>query len=235
MDPENSIPPAGLMSHGSEETARVLESIQKLAQAITTTLGSDDLPFRSQLLFVDPDRHYITVAAADSEALNATLLAHPRVSFTSDFGGWHVEFAAADPQSTTLASKPAIRFRFPEVLISFQQRHGPRATVTPVPPLRCIADTEGFAPFDAQIVDISRAGIGFLLYASDITLEPGSVLKGCRIQRHDMTPVVVDLAVRYSMAVVLDDGTHAHRSGCVFLNPTREVMELIESFLRADG
>ncbi len=235
MAPQNSIPPAGLMSHGSEEIARVLESIQKLAQPITTTLGSDDLPFCSQLLFVDPDRHYITVAAAASEALNAALLAHPRVSFTSEFSGWHVEFAAADPQSTTLAEKPAIRLRFPEVLVTFQQRHEPRAAVRPVPPLRCVADTQGFAPFDAQIVDISPAGIGFLLYASDITLEPGIVLKGCRIQRHDTTPIVVDLAVRYSTPVVLDDGSHAHRSGCVFLNPTREVMELIESFFRAEG
>jgi hypothetical protein len=107
--------------------------------------------------------------------------------------------------------------------------------VTPVPPLRCVADTEGFAPFDAQIVDISHAGIGFLRYTSDITLEPGTVLKGCRIEREGAKPIVVDLAVRYSTPVVLDDGSHAHRSGCVFLNPTREVMELIESFLRAYG
>ena len=235
MTPQNSIPPAGLISRSSEEIARVLESIQKLAQPISTTLGSDDLPFCSQLLFVDPERHYITVAAAASGALNAALLAQPRVSFISQFSGWHVEFAAADPQSTTLAAMPAIRLRFPEVLVTYQQRHEPRAAVTPVPPLRCIADTEGFAPFDAQIVDISHAGIGFLLYASDITLEPGTVLKGCRIQRADATSIVVDLAVRYSTPVVLNDGSHSHRSGCVFLNPTREVMELIESFLGPDG
>ena len=235
MAPPHSIPPAGLMSHGSEEIARVLESIQELAQPITATLGGDDLPFRSRLLFVDPDRHYITVAAAAGEALNAALLAHPRVSFISEFGGRHVEFAAADPQSTTFAAKPAIRLRFPEVLVTFHQRREPRADVIPVPPLRCVADTQGFAPFDAQIVDISRGGIGFLLYASDITLEPGTVLKGCRIQRHDATPIVVDLTVRYSTPVVLDDGSHAHRSGCVFLNPTREVMELIDSFPREDG
>jgi len=134
-----------------------------------------------------------------------------------------------------VSATPAIRLRFPEVLVTFQQRLEPRATVTPVPPLRCLADTEGFAPFDAQIVDISRAGIGFLLYASEITLEPGTVLKGCRIQRHDTTPIVVDLEVRHSTPVALDNRSHAHRSGCVFLNPTREVMELIESFLRADG
>ena len=234
MGPQNSIPPAGLMSHSGQEIARVLESLQKLAQPIAATLGSDDLPFRSQLLFVDPERHYIIVAAAASEALNAALLAHPRVSFISEFSGWHVEFAAADPQSTTLAGRHAIRLRFPEVIVTQQRRDEPRTSLPPVPPLHCVADTQGFAPFEARIVDISRSGIGILLYASDITLEPGTVLKGCRIERRGAPPIDVDLEVRYSSPVVLADGSHAHRSGCVFLNPTREVMELIESFLQAD-
>jgi c-di-GMP-binding flagellar brake protein YcgR len=235
MAPQNRIPAAGLMSRSSQEIARVLESLHKLAQPITTTLGSDDLLLSSQLLFVDPDRHYIVVAAAASEAVNATLLAHPRVSFVSEFGGWHVEFVATDPQRTTLAGRPAIRFRYPEVIVTQQRRREPRGAVPPVPPLRCVADTQGVAPFEAQIVDISRAGIGYLIYTSDITLEPGTVLKGCRIQHRGTTPVVVDLEVRYSSPVVLADGSHAHRSGCVFLNPTKEVMELIESFLPADG
>ena len=234
MGPQNTIPPAGLMSHSGREIARVLESLQKLAQPIAAALGSDDLPFRSQLLFVDPERHYIIIAAAASEALNAALLAHPHVSFISEFGGWHVEFAAADPQSTTLAGKHAIRLRFPEVIVTQRRRDEPRAALPPVPPLRCIADTQGFAPFEARIVNISRSGIGILLYASDITLEPGTVLKGCRIERRGAPAIDVDLEVRYSSPVVLADGSHAHRSGCVFLNPTREVMELIESFLQAD-
>src|SRR3989304_244638 len=155
MVPQNTIPPAGLMSHSGQEIARILESLQKLARP----------------------------TAPASEALNAALLAHPRVSFISEFSGWHVEFAAADPQSTTLAGKHTIRLRFPEVVVTQQRRDEPRAALPPVPPLHCVADTQGFAPFEARIVDISRSGIGILLYSSDITLEPGTVLKGCRIER----------------------------------------------------
>lgn len=218
------------MSRNTEEIARVLASLHTQAAPIRTTLGSDDLELCSQLLFVDPDRHYIVVAAPDGESRNSALLSRSRLNFVSEFSGWRIEFTAADPQTTTLAGKAAIRLNFPEVMVRQQRRAEPRTLVPPIQPLSCIADAQGFAPFDGKIVDIAHGGIGFLLYPSDITLEPGTVLKGCRVQRHDKPPITVDLEVRYSTPVVLADGSHAHRSGCVFLNPTREVMELIASF-----
>ncbi|MBI2961599.1 MAG: flagellar brake protein [Betaproteobacteria bacterium] len=221
------------MSRGTEEIARILTSLHAKAELIAASLG--DKLFRSQLLFIDPDRHYIVVAGPDDAAAKAAVLARSRLDFVAQFGGWHIEFAAGDPQTTTLAGKPAIRLSFPQAVIRHQRRAGERTQVPAGEPLRCIADAQGFAPFEGKIVDIARGGIGLLVYPSDITLEPGTVLKGCRVQRPDKEPIEVDLEVRYSTPLVLADGTHAHRSGCVFLNPTREVMELIESFSPAAG
>ena len=223
------------MSRNAEEIARILTSLHAHARPISTTLGSDHLAFSSVLLFVDPDRHYVVVAAPEGEAQNTALLSLSSLNFVSEFSGWHIEFAAADPQKTTLAGKAAIRLDFPEVMIRQQRRAEPRTLVPPIEPLSCIADTQGFAPFDGKIVDIAAGGIGFLLYPSDITLEPGTVLKACRVQRADNSSIEVDLEVRYSTPVVLADGSHAHRSGCVFLNPTREVMDLIASFAADEG
>jgi len=222
------------MSRNAEEIARILTSLHAQATPLSTTLGRDDLRFLSQILFIDPERHYIVVAAPDGETHNSALLSRSRLNFVAEFSGWHIEFAAADPQKTTLAGKAAIRFNFPEVMVRRQRRAEPRTLVPPIEALSCIADAQGFAPFEGKIVDIGHGGIGFLLYPSDITLEPGTVLKGCRVQRADKTSIVVDLEVRYSTPVVLADGSHAHRSGCVFLNPTREVMELIASFTPGD-
>ena len=97
-------------------------------------------------------------------------------------------------------------------------------------PLQCEADKQGLTTFDGERVDISHGGIGFLTHASGITLEPGTVLKGTRIQRPGKPTLIADLEVRYSKPVLLPNGQRAHRSGCVFLNPTREITELIESF-----
>jgi len=228
--PAPGIPPAGLMSHRPEDIARVLESLHAQGRPVSTFLGDNEGLFHSRLLFVDPQRHYIVIAAPAGDE-SRTLLSKPNLVFFSDFQGWHIEFSTADPQPTTLAGAAAIRLRFPPMIVSAQQRRmEPRVPVQGDTPLHCEADSAGFAPFDGQLVDISVSGVGFLVYGTAITLEPGTILRGCRIERPGKPPLVTDLEVRHSMPVVLPDGRHAYRSGCVFLNPTRAVGDVIDFF-----
>ena len=47
--------------------------------------------------------------------------------------------------------------------------------------MRVVADADGIMPFEAVILDLAVGGIAFMVYGSGITLEPGTVLRGCRI------------------------------------------------------
>ena len=69
--------------------------------------------------------------------------------------------------------------------------------------LRCVADAGGFAPFDAQIKDVSLGGISVLLYPPDVMLEPGTVLAGSRIEIPRSDTIAIDLEVRYSELVTM--------------------------------
>ena len=91
--------------------------------------------------------------------------------------------------------------------------------------LRCVADAGGFAPFDAQIKDISLGGISILLYPPDVMIEPGTVLVGSRIEVPGADAVTVDLEVRYSEVVALEDGSRARCSGFRFLDTSDEVKQ----------
>jgi hypothetical protein len=82
-------------------------------------------------------------------------------------------------------------------------------------------------------VDISEGGIGFVQYAPNITLEPGTVLKGCRIEVPGGRSVTLDLEVRYSRPVTLPGGRVALRSGCRFVNVPAEARALLASFFRS--
>ena len=93
-----------------------------------------------------------------------------------------------------------------------------RAEVEGPATLQCLADDGGTTSFHASITDLSESGIGFLVYASDIHLAPGTILRGCVIVIPGRAPVVTDLEVRHSQRIQTADGRHALRSGCRLIN-----------------
>ena len=113
---------------------------------------------------------------------------------------------------------PAIRLRYPEVLTVQQRRQNERLDAMRTLSLRCIADADGIAPFEARIKDISLDGISVLLHPPDVILEPGTLLVGNRIEIPGAGAVTVDLEVRYSEVVTLEDGSRARCSGFRFVN-----------------
>jgi len=200
--------------HSPAEIAAVLAIVQSESPAITAHLQGGELRFTSKLRAVDPNQSFIVVDPSPDEAANAALLARPRCTFLASIPGGLVEFAAADPQRIEHEGAPAIRLKFPDVLADRQRREYDRSTIWPQVPLECVADEGGILSFKGGLVDVSVGGLGFLMYDPTITLEPGTVLKGCRIEPYNEPPVVLDLEVRYSELVDLADGTRAERSGC---------------------
>ena len=222
-------PRAERIRHSPAEIAAVLAIVQGEKGSITAHLKGGELLFTSQLRAVDPVGACIVIDPSTDEAANALLLSRPRCTFFASIPGGHVEFAAADPQRIEHDGKPAIRLKFPDVLADRQRREYDRTAVWPQIPLVCVADDGGILSFKGGLVDISSGGVGFLVYDPSITLEPGTVLKGCRIDPQGEAPLILDLEVRFSEMVSLPDGTRAERSGCrVVVHP-----ETLKEFVAA--
>ena len=216
----------------AEEIAHVLDILVFRKERITAHLQAGELQFTSQLLLIDPARSFVLIDASADEAANAALLSRPRCTFFAALPGGYVEFAAADPQKILHDGKPAICFKFPDVMADRQRREYDRATISPQVPLQCLADEGGVLSFKGGLVDISVGGLGFLIYDASITLEPGTVLKGCVIEPYDAKPLVLDLEVRYSEMVSLADGTHAERSGCRVVERPETLKEFVEGLTK---
>jgi len=227
IDQAPGSPRAERIRHSPEEIAAVLSIVQSEKGSITAHLKGGELLFTSQLRTVDRVGACIIIDPSADEAANAALLARPRCTLFASIPGGHVEFAAADPQRIEHDGKPAIRLKFPNVLADRQRREYDRTAVWPQIPLVCVADDGGILSFKGGLVDISIGGLGFLMYDPNITLEPGTVLKGCRIDPYNEAPLVVDLEVRYSEMVDLADGTHAERSGCRVVEHPESLKEFV--------
>jgi c-di-GMP-binding flagellar brake protein YcgR len=230
-DSNPTISLVGKMLRAPEEIARLLNSLVTRGEPIISDLGGGKRLFRSRLRFVDPARAYIIIELGADEAANEALLVRPRVTFHAEPDGWRLEFAAADPMRTfPNEGAPGIRLRFPEIVSGHQCRADERTAAPQQQALRCIVDETGVMPFEGVIANVSNGGIGFFQYDPAISLEPGTVLKGCRIENAGGDSVVVDMEVRYSRLVDLADGTQAQSSGCRFLNLSAEETARIHQF-----
>jgi hypothetical protein len=149
-----------------------------------------------------------------------------------------IEFVTSAPSETVFDGNPAVQFAVPQSLVRSQNREHPRFKVPSDSSLRCIADDAGFAPFEARIIDISRGGLGGMIYDSHVTLAPGTVLRGCKIMIAGRKPVVADIEVRYTVSILQPDGSLAWRSGVKFLGEPKGIVALLKRFIiefGADG
>lgn len=222
---------AGLISRSPEEIARVLESVRERQALVCAYLPQG--VFHSLLRHIDAAAGRIFVERCPQDTANEALLARPRCTFHAELPGWHVEFAAAAPRAVVHAGRAAIQLAFPDVLARHAPRQHPRAPIPANAPLRCVADVAGITSFDATVVDISAGGIGFIVYPSAISLEPGTLLRGCQIELPEGGTVTVDLEVRYSTPVAAPDGRRSVRSGCRLVDPAPEVLDLVKRYVKS--
>ncbi len=221
----------GVLFRSRIEITRILRQLARDRALLSAEIGDAGQLFLTQLLQVDPAGEFFIVDYSEERRANTALLEQPSVVFRANDKRGRNEFSAAAPSETVFAGKPAVRFALPQALVKSQLREHPRFKIPLDASLRCIADSAGVAPFEARIVDISRGGMGGMIYDPGIRLAPGTVLRQCRIMMAGALPVVADIEVRYTASVVQPDGSLAQRSGVKFLGEPKGIDALLSRFV----
>lgn len=217
------------------EIARYLNEFAQREVSLTATVSKERYLFVTQLLHADPNHQFIMVDYCGNRTVNSALLASPSVTFSAPHGSDHIDFIAAHPVDGFFNGGCCVRLDYPATMMLNQRRKQDRVTVIPAVPLRCLADTGGILSFECTIVDISRGGLGTMIYDNAIFLDPGTVLKDCRIFCAGHV-IELDMEVRYSVATTLADGRTAQRAGFRFPEPSDKLDELINLFvLKIEG
>ncbi len=224
--------PETLLFRSRIEICRILQ-VLALEKCRLTAEFSDGRLFISRILRVDADTDHFAVAYCAQKQTNSMMLERPSVEFAaSDRRDTRYVFVATHPEEIQIDGEPAMQFELPQTLILHSRREQPRLPVPADLSLRCIADATGFIPFESRVTDVSHDGLGCLIYEPDIVLEPGTVLKGCRIIAPGGKAFVVDLELRHISTVALLDGTPAHRAGFRFARESQGGAGLIDYFIQ---
>lgn len=219
-----------LLVRSGIEIGHLLEAMLADGDVVTADVQQGERLFLSRLLRVDASEGAFVVACSEFGEVNLELLSSASVTLFCNHRGMHYAFVATVPRETEHQGAAAIRFAFPIALFAHRQRAQVRIRMPPRVPLECEI-AWGPLSLDARIVDLSLEGIGTILYDAGIHLEPGTRLERARIIHPERGVVVVDLEVRYSIRVVLPDGSPGTRSGCKFLGASKDLDELIRLFV----
>lgn len=212
------------------EIARVLQSLIDDDLPLVSHHQIQDQLFIARLLQICPEQNFIVIGYSDNKSANADVFAAGTVLFCASHARGYVGFMASNPVEQD-DPVHAIRFDFPQTLFIEQRRASKRISVASRAKLGCLADGGGITPFEAQIVDVSLSGLGVMVYDPEITLPPGTVLAGCRIDLPDGSVAAVDMEVMHSTRVVQIDGSSACRAGCRLIGDPEKIDRLLKVFV----
>ncbi len=230
--PEKKSRSENLLFRSRLEICRILQVLAQEQSPLSAEIMHGH-PFTTRLVAVDPETDHFAIAYCAHKQINAMVLKSPSVEFiATDKKGLHFTFEAAAPEEVQVGGEPAIQFALPKALLLHNRREHPRIPLAADASLRCIADADGFIPFESHVTDISHDGLGCLIYDPEINLEAGAVLKGCRIILPNGDAVVADLELRYTATDTLADGSLANRSGFQFVEKSPELTKLINYFIQ---
>jgi len=212
------------------EICRLLVAISKARHSISADVGSHI--FITHILHVDLRAEHLVVSFCANKTLNNLVLESGPLRYTGSYMDAHIAFDLSTPTEVQFNDAPAIQYPLPPSVVLYHRRDCPRADVPSNISLRCIADEGGFMPFESRITDISHDGFGAIQYEGDINLDPGTLLKGCRIMLPGSGSVVADLELRYTLITLRPDGSAAHRSGFRFVSKPEGLARLVGTFMQ---
>lgn len=231
-DPGKTAPrtsPGNVRYRSRVEICRILQFLMSDSCPVSAEIGNNQF-FVSRILSVDPGAGYFVVAYYADKSANSVLFGLPSLEFIANPHEGHLTFEVSNPADMQFDGKPALQFALPQSVILDHRREQPRTHVPEDVSLRCVADEGGVISFEARITDISPGGMGGLLYSTDILLEAGTILKGCRIIVPGGEAVIADLEVRYTKVITFPGGTSINRAGVRFVQKPDGIDALIGMF-----
>ena len=200
------------------EIVRVLRDMRRSADFVTAYFDAGQSFLLTTVLEVDDKGNRVLLDEGPDADDNARLAETGQALFVANHRGVRVQFRGEQVQRVRLKDGPAFTIPLPESLVRVQRREFYRLDIPIAHAVRCRFHQEDGTPVEVDVLDIGLGGIGVLESEAIGTLEPGTVIHGCRLDLPDHGTVETDIEVRNRMEVERGSGRHILRAGCRFLH-----------------
>lgn len=210
------------------EVLRLLNNMMEQDKPISITFLNAGRVTASSMIYVDeasqmlllacpPEWHTLMGAGGDSIMLSCV------------FEDCKVEFQGGSAVIVDLDGTPVVGLPIPEFLWRFQRRRDARQKVAGLN----IVLNMGFLEADAEVVDLSKSGVGLFNSHREVKLDIGEILHNCTITLPGVGQIAVSLVVQNQIEVQLADGRQMMRVGCKLTGLKESSRQLIAHFLES--
>jgi len=213
------------------EIAFILRALMKSGALVTAYFNNGKEFVVTAVLDVNAETASVILDSGSNRELNERLLKKGEMNVVSSQDGVRVQFAASRVEAVSFEGRLAFRVPLPDALIKLQRREYYRLTTPVLRPLRCEIPSPDGQRIDMVVADISLGGICLVGQAAGISLEPDTVLEGCRLVLPDVGPITFGLSVRSSYTVTLKNGMPSRRTGCEFLKMGAQQEAMVQRYI----
>lgn len=210
------------------EIGSILRDVVRAGTLVAASFSDGADSYLTVLLDVDPTTEVLVIDAPSTLPQRNRLLASPRVALSFEFHKVYHECVGARPRVATHEGAEVIAVHMPQSLLRYQRRDFFRIEVPYSQPLHARFHEEvgpGNTPLELRVHDVSAGGLALRVKPGQRCIPVGALCHDTSLELPDIGTIFADLEVRNHLPLILKNGQHETKIGCVFraLPPACEI------------
>lgn len=223
--------------HSRREIIGLLRALQERNQLVSMQADGGADAVVTSILEVDEEGGMVVIDRAPTNSVNQRIIASDNVSFETVLDSIRIFFFADRVRECLYENLPALYIPIPASLVRLQRREFYRVPTPVATPVRCtirIPADDAIAPGTTVVVtlkDISAGGIAVVDEKKLLDNTIGRIYKDCRVDLPGNPPITVDLQIRNSHDLSLNNGKSIRKIGCMFVDMSRPSTAAVQRYI----
>jgi len=222
--------------HSRREIIALLCNIGEHKQLINMQGNCGGVTIITSILNVDEQDGTVTLDCAQEDRINEQLFESDAISFETALEQIRILFFVRRIQQCMYQGAPALQIDLPQSVVRLQRREFYRVPTPLSMPVSCsitipkISDSS-IMSVTLTLQNVSGGGLALIDEHGVLDHTIGRIYKDCRIDLPGGTLVVASLELRNAQEIVLPNGRHVRRLGCLFVNLPQAMMAAVQRYI----
>ncbi len=214
------------------EIVSVLRDIVQQRNRVALYYNDDSSMVLTLLLAADETGIWVDASANPVD--NRNIERSHRIVFVSTHNMAKVQWVSTETTQGLYQNSAAFFLPLPRKLLRLQRRDYYRLLNTEPEVLKCMIRPytgKKHVHHEVTVMDISIGGVALVCAEDSVELTPGSTYQDCAIELPDIGTIYTGIEVKNVFEVTTRNGEVKRRAGCVFVNPDREAVMMLQRYV----